>query len=260
MCDNTEAAARRREYIANRDYLTGGEFVIEAFGKTIRLIPEEGAGELCGKLWSVALVLINQLEKDYGIDGLKGKRVLELGAGLGAVGLALACAGAHVTCTDIPDCIEMLNRCDFVFVHLHAYSGDRSHFEWCLQLITGENVNMKTNALYGLCWVIFARMRQKGALLILPTGCSSTCRNIEQNRPVFEEVEGKARSAELWWGAEGFETSPLAQENEPYDLIIGSDLIYDHDVHEYLLWSINKVRACIAWTRRSLDGACVLPW
>jgi hypothetical protein len=159
MCDNTEAAARRRKYIANRDYLTGGEFVIEAFGKTIRLIPEEGAGELCGKLWSVALVLINQLEKDYGIDGLRGKRVLELGAGLGAVGLALACAGADVTCTDIPDCIEMLYRCDFVLVHLHACGGVRSALEWCLQLTTGENANIKLNAMYGLCWVNFARMR-----------------------------------------------------------------------------------------------------
>ena len=109
-CDHAAAQEERRGFIDGRDYICADSFDIGAFGKRLHLEPEEGAGELCGKLWSVALVLINFLEKEFGADAFKGKRVLELGAGVGAVGLALACAGADVTLTDIPICLPMLQR------------------------------------------------------------------------------------------------------------------------------------------------------
>lgn len=101
---------KRRSYIDGHDYISSDQFEIDAFGKQLRLAPDEEAGELCGKLWSVAIVLINYLEKELGPECIRNKRVLELGAGLGAVGLALACAGADVTLTDIPDCLPMLER------------------------------------------------------------------------------------------------------------------------------------------------------
>lgn len=67
-------------------------------------------------------------------------------------------------------------------------------------------------------------------------------RNIEFNRATIEAAGGSVKSAELWWGEEGFKTSPFAQENgQPFDILVGSDLIYDHDVHEFLLWSMDKV-------------------
>lgn len=107
--DDNGVAQRRREYINGRDFLVGDRYDVEAFGKQLVFRPEPGAGDLCGKLWSVALVLVGYLEQELGKDGLRGKRVLEVGAGLGAVGMALACAGAEVVCTDITECVPMLD-------------------------------------------------------------------------------------------------------------------------------------------------------
>lgn len=38
----------------------------------------------------------------------KGKKILELGSGLGLIGIALAKAGAHVTCTDMAQVLPAL--------------------------------------------------------------------------------------------------------------------------------------------------------
>lgn len=43
-----------------------------------------------------------------GIDHLPGLRVLELGSGTGALGIALALIGAHVTVTDLTDVLPMI--------------------------------------------------------------------------------------------------------------------------------------------------------
>ena len=67
-------------------------------------------------------------------------------------------------------------------------------------------------------------------------------RNVDANLKAIESAGGSARAEELWWGEEGLKTSPLSQLEQPFDFIVGSDLIYDHDVHEYLLWSMHKVR------------------
>lgn len=67
-------------------------------------------------------------------------------------------------------------------------------------------------------------------------------RNIEANEQTVQEAGGRVQSAELWWGEEGFKTSPLATASTaPFDFIVGSDLVYDHDVHEFLIWSLDKV-------------------
>lgn len=60
-------------------------------------------------LWDSSIVLLKYLERTH-CDDWRGKRVLDLGAGVGLVGLVLALYGAHVTLTDIGECLHMLRR------------------------------------------------------------------------------------------------------------------------------------------------------
>eukprot|EP00290_Baffinella_frigidus_P010760 CAMPEP_0180168476 /NCGR_PEP_ID=MMETSP0986-20121125/32699_1 /TAXON_ID=697907 /ORGANISM="non described non described, Strain CCMP2293" /LENGTH=227 /DNA_ID=CAMNT_0022119873 /DNA_START=11 /DNA_END=694 /DNA_ORIENTATION=- len=52
-----------------------------------------------GVLWKASLVLLDYLERKQA-DTLKGKRVLELGSGLGHMAVELYRLGAHVVCTE----------------------------------------------------------------------------------------------------------------------------------------------------------------
>ena len=56
---------------------------------------------LGGAIWDCAMVLSKFLEKKYEATFWKGKKVLELGAGTGFVGLSTALSGAVVTLTDL---------------------------------------------------------------------------------------------------------------------------------------------------------------
>ena len=55
------------------------------------------------RAWEGAEVLTRLMASDETLRGrLRGKRVVELGAGVGLCGLAAAAAGAHVMLTDLP--------------------------------------------------------------------------------------------------------------------------------------------------------------
>ncbi len=53
-------------------------------------------------LWTASLILLKHLQRPELRQQLRGKRVLELGSGLGHLGLGMAALGAHVTCTERP--------------------------------------------------------------------------------------------------------------------------------------------------------------
>lgn len=61
---------------------------------------------VAAQVWDAALYLCRYLEK---LD-LKGKRVIELGAGTGIVGILAARLGAEVTLTDLPHALPQLQR------------------------------------------------------------------------------------------------------------------------------------------------------
>eukprot|EP00200_Dunaliella_tertiolecta_P003218 CAMPEP_0202347550 /NCGR_PEP_ID=MMETSP1126-20121109/5862_1 /ASSEMBLY_ACC=CAM_ASM_000457 /TAXON_ID=3047 /ORGANISM="Dunaliella tertiolecta, Strain CCMP1320" /LENGTH=128 /DNA_ID=CAMNT_0048939113 /DNA_START=35 /DNA_END=418 /DNA_ORIENTATION=+ len=53
-------------------------------------------------LWTASLILLKHLQQPQLQQELKGKRVLELGSGLGHLGFGLYKLGSHVTCTERP--------------------------------------------------------------------------------------------------------------------------------------------------------------
>lgn len=72
------------------------------------MIPKEEGG---GILWNASVVLIEFFKKQLPPDHFKGKRVIELGAGVGYVGARVAAElGAHVTCTEHPEEVATLTH------------------------------------------------------------------------------------------------------------------------------------------------------
>jgi predicted nicotinamide N-methyase len=59
-------------------------------------VHEGGPG---GRLWDAAVLLAQHLAERVGQDSLRGKTVVELGAGVGLPGIVAAVQGAHVTLT-----------------------------------------------------------------------------------------------------------------------------------------------------------------
>lgn len=68
-------------------------------------------GDVGCVVWDAALVLAGYLEKleNQSPGYWKDKRVVELGAGTGIVGLVAACHGAVVTLTDLPEFVDLIN-------------------------------------------------------------------------------------------------------------------------------------------------------
>jgi len=62
----------------------------------------KGAGGPGSVIWDCGVMLAAHLVGTLGPEGLKGKRVLELGSGTGIAGIAAAACGADVTLTDLP--------------------------------------------------------------------------------------------------------------------------------------------------------------
>ncbi|XP_041361341.1 protein-lysine methyltransferase METTL21D-like [Gigantopelta aegis] len=80
-------------------------------GKTLKINQSE-IGDVGCVVWDAALVLTKYLETNDFQRGTawKGKRVVELGAGTGVVGLYAASLGATVTITDLPELIPLIQR------------------------------------------------------------------------------------------------------------------------------------------------------
>ncbi|XP_045449344.1 protein N-lysine methyltransferase METTL21D-like isoform X2 [Melitaea cinxia] len=85
------------------------EIDIEVCLKTLKIF-QKLEGDVNCVVWDASLVLAKYLETmcQCKPDFLSGIRVLELGSGLGVVGLTAATLGAQVTLTDLPEALPLL--------------------------------------------------------------------------------------------------------------------------------------------------------
>ncbi|XP_041968466.1 protein-lysine methyltransferase METTL21D-like [Aricia agestis] len=85
------------------------EIDIEVCLKTLKIF-QKLEGDVNCVVWDASLVLAKYLETmcQSKPDFLSGVRVLELGSGLGVVGLTAATLGAQVTLTDLPEALPLL--------------------------------------------------------------------------------------------------------------------------------------------------------
>ncbi|KAM9969809.1 hypothetical protein ACTFIR_001646 [Dictyostelium discoideum] len=125
---------------------------------------ELGDVKINATLWDTAIVMSKFFEIVIGRDGLKGKRIIELGGGVGLTGIVLSKMGANITITEQKSMHSIL---DF---------------------------NVRNNL----------------------TDLSKT------------------KVSELWWG----DDLTNSEYKAPYDMIIGSDLIYEDHCIDLLLKSL----------------------
>jgi len=89
-------------------------YFLEVAGRTLRVeqrLDSERVGmDTGGYIWDAAIALCKYVERRFGPNGLRGHRVLELGAGTGLVGLCCAALGADVTITDVGSVLELAGR------------------------------------------------------------------------------------------------------------------------------------------------------
>ncbi|KAM3967138.1 protein N-lysine methyltransferase METTL21D [Aphomia sociella] len=85
------------------------EIDIEICLKTLKIY-QKMEGDVNCVVWDASLVLAKYLETicQQKPDFLSGLKVLELGSGLGVVGLTAATLGAQVTLTDLPEALPLL--------------------------------------------------------------------------------------------------------------------------------------------------------
>ncbi|XP_058788842.1 protein N-lysine methyltransferase METTL21D-like [Phymastichus coffea] len=78
---------------------------------TILTFSQKNVGDVSCVVWDAAIVLAKYLDiTSHKTKWLRGKKVLELGAGLGCAGLTAACLGADVVLTDLESALSMLEK------------------------------------------------------------------------------------------------------------------------------------------------------
>lgn len=86
------------------------------FGSTWRLAQAPNTNHLGTTVWDASIILAKWMERnarkgsELSRPRLAGKRVLELGAGMGLGGLAAAALGAEVELTDVAEVLSLLRR------------------------------------------------------------------------------------------------------------------------------------------------------
>ncbi|KAF5830984.1 putative methyltransferase-domain-containing protein [Dunaliella salina] len=88
---------------------------LEFMGETLRVSQDPNTEHLGTSVWDASIVLAKFLEKNmrkgaFARTKIAGKRVLELGSGMGLGGIAMSLMGADVTLTDTVDVLPLLRR------------------------------------------------------------------------------------------------------------------------------------------------------
>ncbi|XP_029213025.2 protein-lysine methyltransferase METTL21D-like [Acropora millepora] len=107
---------------------------IECGHGTLKIKQAEVGDESC-VVWDAALVLAKYLQKLHlsnkaTEEGLENKRIIELGAGTGVVGLMAAACGAAVCCTDLTSVVPLIELNKTVNQHLITGSFSAASLKW----------------------------------------------------------------------------------------------------------------------------------
>eukprot|EP01104_Vermistella_antarctica_P013588 TRINITY_DN4138_c0_g1_i3.p1 TRINITY_DN4138_c0_g1~~TRINITY_DN4138_c0_g1_i3.p1 ORF type:complete len:238 (+),score=54.30 TRINITY_DN4138_c0_g1_i3:219-932(+) len=90
------------------DSLGSGLFKVEVAGRSLSIVEKPELNSTGTKVWESSVVLSKYLEHTRRRNPLKGKKVVELGAGCGIVGMTAGVLGGRVTCTDIQPAFSLL--------------------------------------------------------------------------------------------------------------------------------------------------------
>ncbi|XP_068111819.1 protein N-lysine methyltransferase METTL21D [Hyperolius riggenbachi] len=95
-------------------------------------IRQLSSGDVGCVVWDAAIVLAKFLERQESAEPglLRGRALLELGAGTGIVGIAAAALGAHVTVTDLEELQDLMNTNIDSNAHLITGSCQAKVLKW----------------------------------------------------------------------------------------------------------------------------------
>ena len=154
-------------------------------------------------VWNASLVLLNHLRLKNAAD-FRGKRVLELGAGVGHLAWGLYELGAHVTASNTP------------------LAGALKELETCLDRWLGEEAEGKEAEASAY---IRSALNNKAVEVPKVSG-------------------GSIRAVELTWGQAHWQNSPLSLESAAgapsYDIIILAEVFSIPELHEELVWTLQQ--------------------
>lgn len=176
-------------------------------GRTLKIATEDGI--VGATIWPAASTLCDYLAKQKTLLSHKRQlQCLELGSGTGIVGLFAASLGFQMVLTD--------HKPPFASVIPSVpYNPDGT---MDLNLI-GNNSDQSGQ-----------EYRKSDRLLRLLQA------NVDQNQQLFASCEKRPRVMELDWTKEQHIQDILAasEESKGYDLVIGSDLTYSSELHQFL--------------------------
>lgn len=137
-------------------------FSISLFGHDLN-IEQEPANVVLGHgavVWDSAVIFAKYMEHDpkqFSIDKLQGKKVIELGSGCGLAGISLMMKGSKVTLTDMQKVTESLTKINVNRIHSRLSSKGRAFPTLLL-----------SPSVYALDWTDFNSFEEVSGLIDCP--------------------------------------------------------------------------------------------
>lgn len=231
IADAADAAARNGQGSGGSGGFTGSstqnDLLVDGYGRRILLQPDDSCA-MGGELWASSVVLLKYLESQVPSPSLRDVRVLEIGAGLGLVGIAMALEGAHVTATDLPAVMPALIRnakanFDPNELRKGLVESDTSTRQ------DSELERTKSDKLEDLPRIFHFKTKKENVVWRSTPSSADSASNI-----------GSLHAFPLEWGEDGYNDSLLYHEQHRFDMIVGADVVFGEQEDALLRWTLQK--------------------